>query len=103
MAKERARKQFRFKYKQVEPILTYVLIGAGAIFLLYLIFAAIGLVAAKAVTAVLGILISGLVLAYLYFSKELLRKRSIWMTLGAGSVVILILLSLVLNFPAPFV
>ena len=53
--------------------------------------------------AILGILISGLVLAYLYMSKELLRRRSIWMTLGAGSVVILTLMSLILNFPAPFV
>ena len=33
-----AKKQFRFKYKQIEPILTYVLMGVGMIFLLYLIF-----------------------------------------------------------------
>ena len=98
-----AKKQFRFKYKQVEPILTYVLMGVGVIFLLYLIFAAIDLVAGKVITAILGILISGLVLAYLYMSKELLRRRSIWMTLAAGSVILLILLSLILNFPAPFV
>ena len=98
-----ANKQFRFKYKQIEPILTYVLIGVGVIFLLYLIFAAIDLVAGKVICAFLSILISGLVLAYLYMSKELLRRRSIWMTLGAGSVVILTLMSLILNFPAPFV
>ena len=98
-----ANKQFRFKYKQIEPILTYVLIGVGVIFLLYLIFAAIALVAGKVICAILSILISGLVLAYLYMSKELLRRRSIWMTLGAGSVVILTLMSLILNFPAPFV
>jgi hypothetical protein len=98
-----AKKQFRFKYKQIEPILTYILMGVGVIFLLYLIFAAINFVAGKVICAILGILISGLVLAYLYMSKELLRRRSIWMTLGAGSVVILTLMSLILNFPAPFV
>ena len=98
-----AKKQFRFKYKQIEPILTYTLIGVGVLFLLYLVFAAIDLIAGKVICAILGILVAGLVLAYLYMSKELLRRRSIWMTLGAGSVIILILMSLILNFPAPFV
>ena len=98
-----AKKQFRFKYKQVEPILTYALVGIGLIFLLYLIFAAIGMISGKVICALLGIVLSGGVLAYLYISKELLRKRSIWMTLGAASVILLTLLSLILNFPAPFV
>ena len=47
------------------------------------------------------IVISGIVLYFLFISKELLRKRSLWMTYSAACILLCILVSLVLNFPAP--
>ena len=89
------------RYKKMETMVTAVLCLNTAIFLAYQIFAGIGQIAFKAITAVLGILISGAVLYFLYMTKELLRKRSRWMTLAAGCILLCILVSLILNFPAP--
>ena len=44
---------------------------------------------------------SGYVLYQLYMTRELLRRRSIWMTLAAACVIICVLVSLILKFPSP--
>ena len=53
------------------------------------------------ISAVLCLLISIAVLAFLYLNKELFRPRCTWMTFAAAAIVLLVLLSLILNFPSP--
>ena len=89
------------RYKAMETVITDALCLDAVIFLAYLIFAGCGLVALKITAVVLCVLISGAVLYLLYTTRELLRKRSIWMTLGAACIVLCILVSLILNFPSP--
>ena len=89
------------RYKKLEAIMTIVLGVDILLFIAYLVFAGLGMIAMKVIAAILCVLISGLVLYYLYLSKELLRKRSVWMTLAAACIIICLLFSLVLNFPAP--
>lgn len=89
------------RYKKLESIITIVLCINAVLFLAYLVFAGMGMITLKIITAIICALISGLILYYLYMTKELLRKRSIWMTLAAACIIICILFSLVLNFPAP--
>lgn len=91
----------RNRYKQMERYMTYAMIADGVLFILYLLFAGFGITWLKVITAILAILLSGLCLYCLYMSKELLRQRSLWMTVGAAAVIICILASLVLNFPSP--
>ena len=89
------------RYKVMERYMTYTLIGDAALFVLYLIFAATGVIWLKVITAIFAILISLGCLAFLYLSQELLRKRSFWMTTAAAAVLICTLMSLILNFPRP--
>lgn len=89
------------RYKKLESIITIVLCINAVLFLAYLVFAGMGMITLKIIIAIICALISGLILYYLYMTKELLRKRSIWMTLAAACIIICILFSLVLNFPAP--
>lgn len=91
----------RIRYRQMERYMTYALIADAALFLFYLLFAGLGVVWLKAITAVLAIVLSAACLAYLYISRELLRRRSLWMTVGAAAVIVCIVISLLLNFPSP--
>ena len=70
----------RMRYKQIDQLLTRVLIADTAIFVLYLIFAAIGLSVMKVIIAIIALLLSGLSLAYLYRIGETYRAA------GDGSV-----------------
>ena len=89
------------RYKKMETAMTAVLCLDCCVFLAYLIFAGIGMIGLKITAAVFCFLISGAVLYFLYISRELLRKRSHWMTLAAACVILCVLISLILKFPAP--
>ena len=89
------------RYKEMEQYMTYALIADAVLFVLYLICAGSGIIWLKVILAILAITLSGLCLACLYLSRELLRQRSLWMTVCAGAVAICILVSLILNFPSP--
>ena len=89
------------RYKKMELLITAALCLDAAIFLAYMIFAGMGMIGLKVVTAVLCFLISGAVLYFLFMSRELLRRRSFWMTVAAACVIICLLFSLILKFPAP--
>ena len=91
----------RARFKKMEAIMTVVLCLDALLFLAYLIFAGLGMTAMKVVCTVLCFLISGAVLYFLYITRELLRKRSIWMSLSAACIILCILFSLILRFPAP--
>lgn len=94
-----ANKQSR--YQEMERFMTYVLIGVGVLFLLYLLCAGFGVVWLKVVLAILAILVSGLCIGYLYLTGELLRVRSRWMSVGFAAVILCLVVSLLLNYPSP--
>ncbi len=71
------------------------------LFIVYLIAASNGIVWLKVIIAILAILLSLLCLGFLYLSKEILRPRSLWMSVMAAAIAICILFSLILNFPSP--
>ena len=91
----------RNRYKQMEQLLTKVLIGDAAVFVLYLIFAGLGVTAMKVITAIIAILASGLCLAFLYMNGELKKRRSRWLVMGYGAIVVSLLVSLLVNYPSP--
>ena len=89
------------KYKKMEFYITIALCVDAAIFLAYMIFAGMGLIALKVISAVMCFVISGAGLYQLFVSHELLRRRSLWMSLAAACIIICILFSLILKFPSP--
>ena len=89
------------RYQKMESIVTGVLCVDAVSFVAYLFFAGFGIVAMKAISAIFCFLISGAVLYFLYITRELLRKRSIWMTLTFMSCVICTLVSLLAGYPGP--
>lgn len=89
------------RYKKMETMMTAVLCLDAVIFVAYLFFAGAGMIAMKVISAILCFLISGAALYFLYITRELLRKRSIWMTLAAACIILCVLASLILKFPAP--
>lgn len=89
------------RYKEMERFMTYALIADLLLFIFFLIAAGNGIIWLKVILTVFAFLLSGGCLAFLYLSRELLRPRSLWMTAAAGSIIVCILFSLILNFPAP--
>ncbi len=86
-------------YKDLDRYMTYVLIGTGALFLLYLLFAALSIIWLKVILSILIFLACAGVLAVLYLSGEILKLRSRWMTLGAGCTALCLLVSLITGCP----
>lgn len=91
----------RRRYKDVERILTQILLGEVAVFLLYMIFAGVGVIALKVITAILVIAASGLCLGFLVLCDEFKKRRSLWLVMGFGALALLVLVSLLLNYPSP--
>ena len=89
------------RYSEMERYMTYALLADAVLFVLYFIFAGSGIVWLKIVFAVLGLILSGLLLWYLYLTKELLKRRSLWISTGAAAIAVCLLFSLILNFPSP--
>ncbi len=88
-------------YGQLEGFLTTLLLADVAAFLLYLLFAGLGILVLKAITATAAILGAGFCLWILYKSKEMFRSRALWLTCAFGSVGLLTIVSLICNYPAP--
>ena len=89
----------RNRYKEMERYLTYALLADAGLFVVYLLVAGLGIAWFKVTLAILAIVISGLALAYLYMTGELLKKRSLWMTVGFAAIVVCTLYSLILGWP----
>ena len=87
------------RYRQFDFIMTRVVIGDVFLFLLYLLSAAMGIGFLKGLTAVLAILGSAACVGYLYLTQEMLKKRSLWMTLSFGAIALLTLVSLICKVP----
>lgn len=91
----------RSRYKEMERYMTFALIAVTAQFLFYLLASGFGIIWLKAITAILTILCAALCLGYLYLTKELLRPRSLWITVWAGALLLCTVFSLLINYPRP--
>lgn len=91
----------RNRYKEMERYMTYILLGDTALFLLYLLVAGFGIAWLKVFISIVVILVSGLCIAYLYLTGELLRYRSRWLSVGFAAIILCLIVSLVLNYPSP--
>ena len=91
----------RKRYKDIERFLTMVLLGDTAVFVLYMIFAGVGLGVLKIITPILCVVASVACLALLYMTGEMKKARSRWLVLGFACILICLLVSLILNYPSP--
>ena len=91
----------RKRYKELEQMMGRILIADAAIFVLFTLFAALGVIAMKVVCAIAAIVVSGLSLAFLYMTGELKKRRSLWLVVGFIGILACLLVSLIFNFPAP--
>ena len=91
----------RNRYRELENLMTKVILGEAAVFLLYLLFSYKELIALKVITAIITIVGSLLSLAWLLLTGEFTRRRSLWMVTGAAAVLLCTLVSLILSWPGP--
>ena len=89
------------RYKQMERYMTYALLFDLFMFILFLVYSGMGIVWVKVITSIVSIAVSVLCLAFLYLNRELLRTRSLWMTVAATAIIACILFSLMLGYPSP--
>ena len=91
----------RNRYREFESLMTKVMAGDVLVFVLYLFFAGKGLTVLQIIATVLVFLISVLALVWLFITKELFRRRSLWMVTGFGATFLCLLFSLILKYPCP--
>ena len=88
-------------YRQFERFLTILLALTGAMFVLFLFTSGLGLVVLKCILALIVAALAGIGLFLLYRTKELLRSRSLYLTLSSSALILLTIVSLICNYPAP--
>ena len=89
------------RYKLMVRNMTITIMVNLVFFLVFLIAAGNSIVWLKVISFIMILIISSLCLAVLYLSKELLRQRSIWMTVASFAILACTLFSLILRFPSP--
>ena len=91
----------RNRYRELENLMTKVILVDAAVLILYLLFAWKEIVALKVITAIITIVGSLLSLAWLILTGEFTRRRSLWMVTGFSCIFLLVLVSLLLGYPCP--
>ncbi len=91
----------RNRYREMESLMTKVILADAFVFVLYMVFAARDMGALKIVTAIISLVVSGLSLGWLYITGEFQRRRSLWMITGFVGIIVCLLVSLILGFPGP--
>ena len=89
------------RYKKMERIITVVPVTAAILFIIFLFSSGFGAIWPEILSALIAIAICGSCLWVLYQSQELLKERSLWMSLSAAAIIICIIASLLLNYPSP--
>lgn len=87
------------RYRKLDFIMTRVVLGDLALFLVYLLSAACGIGWLKGFAAVVVLVGSALCAGYLFLTQELLKRRSLWMSLSFASLFLLTLVSLLCKVP----
>lgn len=91
----------RNRYREMESMMTKILLGNTLVFGLFLLFSGKGFTVLKVITAIMSILAAGLSLAWLYITGEMVRRRSLWMVTGFSAILLCLLVSLLLKYPCP--
>lgn len=91
----------RKRYKEIEQILTCVLIADAVVFALYLLFAGLGVTVMKVLTVIIAFVTCGLSLGFLHMCGETKKRRSRWLVLGFACIIVCMLVSLILKVPYP--
>lgn len=89
------------RFRDLEQFLTILIFAMTAIFIFYLFMAGSGMAVLKVIAVVLIAAIAAFGLWLLVKSRELLRQRSIWMTLSFVCCLICTLVSLLTGYPGP--
>ena len=91
----------RSRYREMESLMTKIILGEALVFVLYLVCAGLGLTVLKVISAIVAILGSLLCLGWLIITGEFPRRRSLWMVTGFIAIVLCVLVSLLLGYPGP--
>ena len=91
----------RNRYKDMERTVTLVLFAVLLLFIFYLVSAANGIIWLKVVLGILTLIISVLCLLFLYYTGEIGKHRSLWMSTAFAAITVCLLFSLILNYPSP--
>ena len=91
----------RNRYREFESLMTKVMACDALAFVLYLVFAGKGWTVVQVIATVLVFIVSILALVWLFITKELFRRRSLWMVTGFGAIFLCLLFSLILKYPCP--
>ena len=91
----------RNRYREMESLMTKVILGDLLVFILYLLSAGNGWTVFKMITAIISIFGSLLCLGWLYMTGEFPKRRSLWMIMAFACIALCVLFSLLLNFPCP--
>lgn len=91
----------RNRYRELERLMTRILLGTALIFVFFLLSSARGWNVVRVITAIVATLASLLSLAWLFITGELIRRRSFWMVTGFGCIFLCLVVSLLLKFPCP--
>ena len=91
----------RNRYREMESLMTKVILADAFVFVLYLIFAAKDLAVLKIIAAIISLVASLLSLGWLYITGEFKHRRSLWMITGFIGIAVCLLVSLILGYPGP--
>ncbi|HIR30540.1 MAG TPA: hypothetical protein IAB83_00815 [Candidatus Faecousia faecavium] len=92
-------KRSRNRYREMESLMTKIILGDTLVFGLYLLCASRDWSVLKVVTAIIAIFGSLLCVGWLYLTGEFSRRRSLWMVTAFVSIVICVAVSLLLGYP----
>ena len=91
----------RNRYRELERLMTKILLGDALVFVLFLVFSAKGWAVVRVISAIVATVASLLSLAWLFITGELVRRRSFWMVTGFGAIFLCLIISLLLRYPCP--
>ena len=91
----------RNRYREMENIMTKVILADVLVFILYLVCAGYAWHVLKVITAIIAIFGSLLCVGWLYLTGEIGRRRSLWMVTAFVCIAICVLVSMLLSYPCP--
>lgn len=91
----------RNRYREMESMMTKIILGDVLVFILYLVCAGFSLSVLKVISAIIAIFGSLLCVGWLYLTGEFGRRRSLWMVTIFIAIIICVSVSLLLGYPCP--
>lgn len=94
-------KRTRSRYREMESVMTKIILVDALVFVLYLLSAGMGWSVFKVITAIVAIFGSLLCAGWLYLTGEFTRRRSLWMVTAFICIIVCVIFSLLLGCPRP--